>query len=95
MKALFALGVVAVLAVPVVASKEGPSRPASRRDGIDGADRTMKVDGPFNPPTPAPVADGPFNPPSPAPVADGPFNPPSPAPVADGPFNPPSPAPVA
>ena len=80
MKAVFALGVLTVvLAVPVIASKqEGPSSPTSHI-GVVPADRPQQGDGPFNPPSPEPVADGPFNPPTPAPLADGPFNPPSPA----------------
>jgi len=70
MRVLYGLGVLAVLAAPVLASKQG---------------HPMNNDGPFSPPTPAPVvADGPFSPPTPAPVvADGPFSPPTPAPAAD------------
>ena len=47
--------------------------------GVVPADRPQQGEGPFNPPSPEPVAEGPFNPPSPAPLAEGPFNPPSPA----------------
>ena len=74
MKALNAFGVLAVLAVPVLASKEGPSplpSPSSQVETRRVADHPMNNDGPFSPPTPAPtVAEGPFSPPTPAPVAD-------------------------
>ena len=72
MRALSAFGVLAVLAVPVFASKQGPSpqpAPSSQVEGRLVADHPMNNEGPFSPPTPAPVvADGPFSPPTPAPA---------------------------
>jgi hypothetical protein len=72
MKALLALGVLTVLAVPVLASKGGPSRAPSPT--------SEAAEGPFSPPTPAPANEGPFSPPTPAPANEGPFSPPTPAP---------------
>ena len=80
MKAVFALGTLTVvLAVPVIASKQEGASSSTFPVGVVPAERPQQGEGPFNPPSPEPVAEGPFNPPSPAPVAEGPFNPPSPA----------------
>jgi hypothetical protein len=69
MKSLFLLGVLTVLAVPVVASKEGP---VPRSESLSSPSSPAVSDGPFSPPTPAPSlhdslnGEGPFSPPSPA-----------------------------